>query len=361
MLRDILKLSELHFLAGKKKKQMSKPKLIDLFWECTMTCNAKCKHCGSSAENKKYSNELTTDEIKNAFLQISKDMNAKKILIMVTGGEPLTRQDLCEVMAYAKDLGFHWGLVTNGILLTEQNIEKLKEAGMETISISIDGIGETHNSFRGVNGCYETIVRNIENLKNANYVKHLQVTTIFHKENFNELEKVYSVMCGLGLDSWRIGTIDPIGRGRENDNLLLDGIEIKYILDFIKVKNKEKKLRITYYCHGFLGLAYEKEVRGHYFNCRTGMDIASILYNGDIFVCPNVPRIPELIQGNVRSDNFADVWKNKFKQFRNKQRTSCDYCNSCEHWKYCLGGAMHTWDFEKNVQNKCPYDIISNG
>ena len=76
-------------------------------------------------------------------------MDASKILINVTGGEPLVRQDLCEVMEYAtNELGFHRGMTTNGILMNDENIEKLRKANMETISISIDGLEEAHNEFR---------------------------------------------------------------------------------------------------------------------------------------------------------------------------------------------------------------------
>ena len=248
MLKEIFKLGELELVKNYKEQELKNHTLIDLFWECTLTCNAKCKHCGSSAEKKKYDGELTTEEIKSAFKQIANDMDASKILINVTGGEPLVRSDLCEVMEYAtNELGFHWGMTTNGILLTEANIKKLKRANMETISISIDGLEKTHDEFRGVSGSYNTIINNIKNLKEANFVKHLQVTTVFHKKNINEIEELYNIMLNLGLDSWRLISMDPIGRANENDDLLLDGKEIKYLLDFIKSK-KRSKLELTYGC-----------------------------------------------------------------------------------------------------------------
>ena len=353
------KLGELEILKKYKEQEFIKHALIDLFWECTLTCNAHCKHCGSSAEKKKYDGELTTEEIKSAFKQIANDMDASKILINVTGGEPLVREDLCEVMEYAtKELGFHWGMTTNGILLNDENIKKLKEANMETVSISIDGLKETHDEFRGVPGSYDRIIENIKKLREADFVKHLQVTTVFHKKNIEQLEELYNVMLGLNLDSWRLMSMDPIGRAKENDELSLDGQELKRLLDFIVAKNKKRKLRLDYGCPGFLGLKYEKEVRPNYFYCRTGINIASILYNGDLFVCPNVPRIKSLIQGNIRSDNFKEVWDNKYKEFRNKERTKCEECSKCKWLEECLGGAYHTWDFERQVQNKCPYKMI---
>ena len=272
----------------------------------------------------------------------------------------MVRQDLYEVMEYATNkLGFHWGMTTNGILLNNENIQKLRKANMETISISIDGLEKTHDTFRGVPGSYKIITNNIKKLKEADFVKHIQVTTVFHKENINQLDELYNVMVDLGLDSWRLVSMDPIGRANKNNNLLLNGKELRQLLDFIKSKKKDKRLELTYGCPGFLGLDYEKEVRKQYFYCRTGINVASILYNGDLFVCPNVPRIKRLIQGNIRTDNFKDIWDNKYKEFRNKDRTKCEECGKCEQWEYCLGGSFHTWNFIENKQNKCTYNMIN--
>lgn len=360
MLKDIVKLGEMTLIEKYRDEMLKNHPLLDLFWECTLSCNAKCKHCGSSAEKKKYEGELTTEEIKNAFKQIADDMDASKILINVTGGEPLVRKDLAEVMEYAtKELGFHWGMTTNGILLNDENINKLKKANMETISISIDGLEKTHDDFRGVPGSYKKIVENIKKLNEANFVSIIQVTTVFHKKNINQLEELYNEMLKLDIDSWRLMSMDPIGRAKENEEFLLNGQEIKQILDFIKLKSKEEKMDITYGCPSFLGLKYEKEVRKNYFYCRTGISIASILYNGDLFVCSNVPRVNNLIQGNIRTDNFKEVWDNKYKEFRTKNRTKCKECEECRYWEYCLGGSYHTWDLEKNFQNKCVYNMIS--
>ena len=359
MLKRLYKLGELTIIKNNKDEEIKSHNLIDLFWECTLTCNANCKHCGSNAENRMCERELSTVEIKNAFKQIAQDMDASSILINVTGGEPLVRQDLCDVMEYATNkLGFHWGMTTNGMLLNEYNIEKLKKANMETVSISIDGLENTHDEFRGISGSYKLIIENIKKLKKANFVEHIQVTSVINKNNIKEIDQLYEIMLNLKVDSWRLVSMDPIGRAKENLNLLLDGKELKQLLNFIIRKNKERRMRIIYGCPGFLGLKYEKDVRGYYFNCRTGINIASILYNGDLFVCPNVPRIKKLIQGNIREDNFKNIWDNRYKEYRTKNRTQCEECDKCEWWDYCLGGAFHTWDFENNVQSKCPYKLM---
>ena len=359
MLKKIYKIGELTLFEKFKEKERNNHTLVDLFWECTLTCNAKCKHCGSSAEKRKYDGELTTEEIKLAFKQIANNMDANSIMINVTGGEPLVRQDLCEVMEYAtNELGFHWGMTTNGILLNDNNIQKLKKANMETVSISIDGLEKTHDNFRGVEGSYKIITENIKKLKEANFVKHIQVTTVFHKKNIKEIHKLYEELLKLNLDSWRLVSMDPIGRAKENSELLLDKQEINELLEFIKSKKKDSRMELSYGCPSFLGLNYEKEVRKQYFYCKTGINVASILYNGDLFVCTNVPRRKELIQGNIKNDNFKEVWDKKYEMFRNKDRTKCSECKQCENWEYCLGGAFHTWNFENETQNKCVYKML---
>ena len=359
MFKKIYKLGEITLNSQSLDIIRDEHKLLDLFWETTLRCNANCKHCGSNAGNKQFDGELTTEEIKAAFKNVADSYDASKILINVTGGEPLVRKDLFEVMEYASnELGFHWGMTTNGILLTDENILNLKKANMETISISIDGLRDTHDSFRGVPGSYDKILSNIKKLKEAGFVKHIQVTTVFHKKNIDEMDELYNQMLDLQLDSWRMVSMDPIGRAKENEEYLLDGYELKRLLDFIKSHKKDEKLPITYGCQSYLGLDYEKEVRRSYFNCRTGISVASILYNGDLFVCPNVARRKELIQGNVKTDDFKDVWENKYKVFRDKERTNCDECKKCDAWDYCLGGSFHTFDFDSNTQTKCVYKML---
>lgn len=118
MFKNIIKSGEAEVIYKTKQLLAEKPKLYNLFWEATLRCNAKCKHCGSKAgENIKLKEQLTTEQIKNTLQSIANKYNANEILLNITGGEPLVRKDLFEVMEFAKNLGYHWGMTTNGILI----------------------------------------------------------------------------------------------------------------------------------------------------------------------------------------------------------------------------------------------------
>lgn len=358
MLSKIYKTGKLKLWSYTKNQIRKNHKLTYLFWECTMNCNFYCKHCGSNAGRKRFKGELTTEEIKNAFKDIADQYDPKKIMIAVTGGEPLVRKDLFEVMEYASFLGFPWGLVTNGFLVTKEIVQKMKKTGMKTVVVSIDGIGLVHDQFRGMKNAYQHAIKAVKLLAEGNFLDDLQITTTIHKGNFHLLESMYQTFTKLPITSWRVLNVDPIGRAEQNKELLLDGSQLKKLLQFIKEKRKKSKIDITYGCAGFLGLEFEDEVRDHLFICNTGINTGSILYNGDIFICPNVPRRKELIQGNVKTDSFSKVWEEKFELFRDINRTKSKKCESCTFWEECLGGSFHLWDFEKKQPKFCHFQII---
>ena len=352
------KIKNLNKLAKYRKKLVKKPILKDLFLEVTSRCNARCEHCGSSCGNKIDKNEISSEVLKKTLLDIANKYNANEIILNVTGGEPLMRKDLFDIMEYASKLGFRWGMTTNGMLITDEVLRLMEKTNMESISISLDGLKETHESFRKVPNCYEKILENIKKLQQVPCIEVVQVTTVANKKNLNELEDLYKLMQDINIISWRVINVDPIGRAKENSEILLDKEDYKYLFDFIKRLREEKKIEnVEYGCSHYLGLDYEKELRDTYFICSAGLYVASILSNGDIYVCPDVERRKELIQGNIKTDNFVDVWENKFEYFRDKRNMKADKCKKCKNWKWCLGDSLHTWNFETNEPNFCILDV----
>jgi radical SAM protein with 4Fe4S-binding SPASM domain len=337
---------------------MEENRLRALFLEVTQRCNAHCDHCGSGCENKE-KEELELKYFKKALNEIAQEYQPSSIMLYITGGEPLMRKDLFELTEYATSLGFTWGLVTNGILLNDKNIKKCKDTKMSTISISIDGIPKTHNKFRHVNNAYEIITNNIKKLKEENFVEHIQITYTATKENLYEIPTVYRNVCELGIDSFRISNIDLIGRANEHKNLILDKNDFEFLFRFIN-KYKNAKIPVCWSCtHYFGNRDNDKDYVNKKVQCYTGKNVASILYNGDIFGCPNIPRHNFLIQGNVKTDNFINIWKNQFKIYRNEETLKSKKCKNCEHWNFCKGDSFHTFNFDKKEQSFCYNDVFN--
>ncbi len=326
--------------------------LHTLFFEVTSRCNALCDHCGSRCTASKRE-ELSPETFKKVLDDVAKNFGTKAIMLNITGGEPLMRKDLFEITGYADRLGFKWGLVTNGMLITDDVISKMKETHMSTITISLDGMKKTHEEFRHVPGSFDKIISAIEKLKKGNFVEHIQVTFIATKNNISELPEVYRLLSMLGIDSLRISGIDPIGRAKENENLMLSQEDYLFLFDFIK-KHSASSLPVVWSCtHYFGNTENTLDPTGKKFTCYTGIHVASVLSNGDIFGCPNIPRRKELIQGNVLKDDFCEVWKNNFEFYRNPNRTKAKQCEDCEYWNYCKGDSFHTFDFETNTPQFC--------
>ncbi len=339
--------------------QFLKPDLRIIQWEATIACNLKCQHCGSNAVQAVPNDQLSTKEIKDCFKEIAREVDTENVWIGVTGGEPLMRKDLFEVMRYANDLGFDWTLMTNGVLINSENLEKMEESGLRTLSVSIDGFEDSHDEFRGVKGSWEKAIRGIRAAVENKAIKKVDVMTCINSYNIEELDQLYSFLSDLGIDSWRLMTTDLIGRAKDNLALQISNDQLIRVLNLVKNKRKdtESKLNVSWGCSGYYGPEYEKEIRDHFFFCNTGINIASILFNGDIFVCTDVPRRKEFIQGNIREDSFMEVWRNKFQNFREKTRTLGAKCNGCSQKEFCLGGGFHCFDFDKRQPDRCWRDF----
>lgn len=353
MLKKILRLGRQRLWLAHRDYLREKHELKYLFWEATLNCNFYCKHCGGYAGKEVFTEVLSKKEIKNAFYDISKNFDAKKITIAITGGEPLLRKDIFEVMEYASSLGFKWGMVTNGFLITEEIIRKMERAGMQTIDISIDGIGNIHDAFRNKQGAYKKAINAVKLCAKANFLNSLRITTTIHTGNIDMLDEMYSTFSSMGISNWRLLNVEPIGRAIDNSEVLLTKKQFKKLLDFIKEKRSKSTIGITFGCSHFLGDDFEDEVRNNFFYCGAGINIGSILCNGDIFVCPNVPKEEHFIQGNIKNDSFSEVWNSKFEIFRNKNRIKCNECITCNYWEYCLGGSLHSWDFKEKQPKVC--------
>jgi radical SAM protein with 4Fe4S-binding SPASM domain len=110
-------------------------------------------------------------------------------------------------------------------------------------------------------------------------------------------------------------------------------------------------------CEGYLPQELDHQVRDELYFCRAGINIASVLCDGSISACPNITR--SLVQGNIRTDDFAEVWKNRFVPFRNREWMRQGPCRQCDHFAQCQGNSLHLWDEEHNCTGQCTFQLAS--
>jgi radical SAM protein with 4Fe4S-binding SPASM domain len=332
----------------------AKPDLVWLFFELTRRCNMSCLHCGSSCSPQLDAN-LDFDAAKRVLVQVAERYGASNVMIALTGGEPLLYPRFFEFASLIKELGFGYGITTNGSLITHSCGEALRQSGLASVSVSLDGMRDLNNWFRNTPDAFERATLGIKELVKTNPRAQIQVTTVVHKQNIDHLDELCDYVATLGVGSWRLVNIEPIGRAQSRKDLMLESSDYKRLFDFIQLKrfSADLEMEVTYGCSHYLGIDREHMLRDTYFLCGAGLFVASVTASGDISACLDIERSPELIQGNIFHDDFIQVWENGFKQYRLDRSASSEYCRDCPHARFCAGDSAHTWDFEKRAPRLC--------
>jgi radical SAM enzyme (rSAM/lipoprotein system) len=325
-----------------------------LFWECTSRCNIACLHCGSDCRIIPDAPDMPAHDFLKVAEQIAKKYDPKIIMIVVSGGEPLLRKDLPIVGLRLRELGFPWGMVTNGYAMTNQLFRELRNSGLVSATVSLDGLKDSHDWLRGREGSFEKAVDAIKLLVDEKDMIY-DVVTCVNQKNFHQLRAIKNMLVEMGVRRWRLFMIDPIGRAASNPLMHLTDDEFRQMLDFIVENRKERKIMTSFGCDGYLG-EYEATVRNGLFFCRAGIQVGSVLANGDIGACPNIHR--GFVQGNIYKDDFIDVWENKFYEYRNRKVFKTGVCKKCKQWSFCKGEAMHLRDPGNENPLMCHYNRL---
>ena len=259
------------------------------------------------------------------------------VIVAITGGEPLLRPDLAKCGKALRDKGFRWGIVTNGMLYDETMHAKLIAAGLSSVTVSVDGLEETHNWLRNHPESFHRALRALRLISKTPGLAY-DVVTCVHQRNLAELPQLKEFLIENGIRNWRLFTISPIGRAVHNDELQLSRTQVEQMMQFMADTRRENRIRLTFSCEAYTG-KYEEQVRDSYFFCRAGINIGSVLIDGGISACPNIDR--SFVQGNIYQDNLLDVWDNRFQLMRDRTWMRTGICSKCKDFKQCLGGAMH--------------------
>ena len=320
------------------------PRLIA--WELTRHCNLNCVHCRAAADQGPYENELTTEECLRILEEI-KEVGTP--IIILTGGEPLLREDIFLLAKRASELGFRPVVATNGTLITKEIAQRMKETGIARVSISLDGASaEAHDNFRQVKGAFEGALRGIEILREVGIP--FQINTTVTAVNLEEIPKTLELAVKLGAVAHHIFLLVPVGRGKELAAQALPAEKYEEVLHwFYEQREKVPKgfhLKATCAPHYYRILRQRareegKEVTYETFGldavtrgCLAGTGFCFISHRGIIQPCGYL----ELNCGSLREKSFPEIWWHA--EVFNKLRDFKAYkgkCGRCEYIKVCGG------------------------
>ena len=314
-----------------------------LAWEVTQRCNLNCIHCRASASDVAPEGELSLDEYKGLIDNVA---SFAKPIIILTGGEPLLREDIYDIASYATASGLRTAVSTNGTLVDEEVARKLLDAGINTCSISIDGpSAKVHDDFRQQPGAFEKSVSGMKTLQNAGI--KVQVNTSLTKRNMDELDNIYKLVKELSAHAWHIFMLVPTGRGAA-DAELISSDDYERILNYIYEKNRDEDMEIKPTCapqyYRILrqrakedGLPVDVEhfgLNARTRGCLAGMGFGFVSYKGDVYPCGYFP----VRAGNVREQSFKEIWESSplFNELRD-WKSYDDPCGYCGYVRVCGG------------------------
>jgi radical SAM protein with 4Fe4S-binding SPASM domain len=321
-------------------------------FNCTSRCNLNCLHCYSNSAPSLNGNELTTAEAKQLLHQLAE---ANCPVVLFTGGEPLLRNDLFDLLAEAKQLPLRTVISTNGTLIDSAIARKLTALGVSYVGISIDGDESLHDKFRQSTGCFKAALAGVENCQKAGLKTGLRFTIT--KQNADKISVVFDIAASANIRRICFYHLVKAGRAKnlnsqiptlQQTRLTVDTI-IENTKKFVQKNLVDEVLTVGNHADGpYLLLKMTKE-KNH--RCKkaeellsanggnkTGEKIASVSWDGSVYP-DQFWRNYSL--GNVKDKSFKEIWNNQDEQVLNKLRSKSRFadkrCLKCKWFDLCKG------------------------
>lgn len=337
--RPLVMTPSMNEVAERFNNTLSAPILV--FAEVTWRCDAHCLHCSVAADQQSIQNEMTTEEWKQLLDQLG-DLNV--FYITFTGGEPLLREDLDELISYCRTRGIRPEMVTNGSHLTEERIESLEKAGLKAIQVDLDSIdAATHDHFRGVPGIYDTVVKAIPILAESKI--DLQVSSVVSRLNVNQIADIMEFANGLGALRYSFMHLIDTGAAQAHPELRPDPEEYIAMLRDVYQREQEMKtfvfypsLPAIYYIRAIGEEGYRKVRQFKKIgSCVAGTVICVFSPQGDVKPCDISL---DIHLGNVRATPFKQIWDTSpvFNHLRTLTKNKQKPCTQCTLKDECLAG-----------------------
>lgn len=320
-----LKKSDSH-LEKRDTGQLSAPNSI--IWDVTNRCNLACRHCYVEAQEHS-TEEPTTEEAKAIIDQLR---DAKIFTLSFSGGEPLLRDDIYELLSYATK-SFLVDVATNGLLITEEAAQNLKATGIAFVQLSFDGLEEAHDFLRGRKGAFKRLMKTIEIIKNAKIPFGL--TSVIYKRNYSHINEMIALAESLGAFTIRFYRLIHAGRGKALSPLDIEPFEYKKALEDIYAYEGNIQA-VADEAFGFL--IHGRANPHRWVGCQAGRTVAGIKANRQVVPCPMFSD-PVFYCGKVPDQPFSEIWNNSpvLDRFRTLENIH-GKCHSCPFLYSCGGG-----------------------
>ena len=344
-------------------RQIREHRLSHLYWECTMRCNLDCRHCGTTCQRLDNLGDMPLRDFLAVLDNIAQSEDPHDVFVTLTGGEPFTRTDLAVCGREIYRRGYAWGVVTNGLAFDEQLFHTLVDNGLQSITISLDGLEHEHNWLRANPDSFACASEAIRVAAHERRVETIVVTHV-NQRNIDYLPQLADYLRSLGATEWQLQTLFPAGRAKNDKELLLEDYQMENLMEFIKSQRETNAnaaegtlaMHVSYGCEGFLG-QYEGKVRDGFYSCQAGISKGCVRTNGDIGGCPTISY--KYSQGNIyEGDEFMDVWNTCFDPYRKRDWLHKGICTHCKVFRYCRAGSMHLRDDEGTLL-QCNYFCLN--
>jgi heme b synthase len=357
------------------------PRLQLVAWELTRSCNLLCEHCRASALKGPYPGELNSEE---CFRLIDQIHQIGQPILILTGGEPLLREDIFEIAGYASKKGFRVVMGTNGTLIDSETARRMKEASVARIGVGLDfPNAELQDQFRGHPGAFDAAIKGINNAREAGI--GIQINATITRKNVDFLDEMLELAKNLGAVAFHPFMLVPTGRGKGLAEVELSPEEYESILNWIYdkqqqlgdrvffkptdaphylriVRQREKQSRseaTTEDNHYDSSCPAHQQSHGHGINslsrgCLAGTGFCFISHRGEVQGCGYL----DVVAGNIRDNTFAEVW--------NDSQLFCDLrdlrlykgkCGECEYKKLCGGCRARAYEATGDYLEAEPYCV----
>ncbi|MCG8425150.1 MAG: nif11-class peptide radical SAM maturase 3 [Proteobacteria bacterium] len=332
---------------------MANRRITYAVWEITLKCNLSCQHCGSRAGQER-TDELSTDEALDLVRQLA-DIGIKEVTLI--GGEAFLRSDWLQIAKAISDAGMTCGMTTGGLGISLDTARRMKAAGIEVVSVSVDGLEATHDRLRGKKGSWQWAFKTMSHLEQVGI--RFGCNTQINRLSAPEFPQIYRRIRDAGAFAWQIQLTVPMGNAADNHDILMQPHELLDLYPMLaRLAERAYREGVMVQAGNNIGYygPYERLLRGRghadpwqfWQGCNAGLAVLGIEADGAIKGCPSLPTAA-YTGGNIRNDSLRTIVEKREELRFNLGADSArgtehlwGFCKSCQFAELCRGGCSFT-------------------